>query len=84
MIYSYPDKQSLIRMRLKRKRTLPFMNSASLERERGALLTLLMKSLLRITASNLLPVLLTKNRYSYRKEKISLNQSDITIQPTNH
>jgi len=43
-------------------RTLPVMNSTSLESERGALLTLLMKSLFRITALKLLLDLLTKNR----------------------
>ena len=59
------------------KRTLPFMNLTSLESERGALLTLLIKSLLRITASNLLPVLLTKNLYSCTRRKISLNKSTI-------
>jgi hypothetical protein len=44
--------------------TFPFMNVISLERESGALLILLINSLFNITALNLLPVLLTRNRYS--------------------
>jgi hypothetical protein len=48
----------------KKMLTFPFMNVISLERESGALLILLINSLFNITALNLLPVLLTRNRYS--------------------
>lgn len=56
--------------------TFPVMKRIKREREMGGLLILLIKSRFRITALNLLPVLLTRNRYSCVNKYINDFQND--------
>ena len=55
------------------------MNLTSLESDRGGLLVLLMNNLFSSTALNLLPVLLTKNRYNYNEHEALYMNSNTSI-----